>query len=84
MVSLNYSGGGRVYLTYLQAWKLLVNQPLQIPANAARYEWGRAGLFNLSASLKVVGEPAPTDPPQMLQDMSFIDDDREMLRDRAA
>ncbi|MEG3847568.1 hypothetical protein QT971_09075 [Microcoleus sp. herbarium19] len=43
------SGGGRVYLTYLQA-------------------------LNLKSEL------APTDPTRMLQDMSFIDDDREMLR----
>jgi hypothetical protein len=34
--------------------------------------WGRAGLYNLFASFKVVGEPASTDPTGMVPDLSSI------------
>ena len=33
-----YSGGGRVFVTYLQALKLLANPPLQATENGARCE----------------------------------------------
>jgi large subunit ribosomal protein L28 len=36
------------------------------------FSWGRAGLFNLFASFKAVGEPAPTGPTRMVPDLSYI------------
>ncbi len=33
--------------------------------------WGRAGLFNLFATRKAFGEPAPTAPTRMVQYLSY-------------
>jgi len=46
--------------------------------NRITFVVGRAGLFNLSASFKAQERTRPYFT-RMLQDMSFIDDDREML-----
>jgi hypothetical protein len=45
------------------------NQILQ-QCQQGDFSWGRAGLFNLFASFKAVGEPAPTGPTRMVQDVS--------------
>jgi hypothetical protein len=34
------------------------------------FSWGRAGLFNLSATRLAVGEPAPTGDPRMVQELN--------------
>lgn len=36
------------------------------------FSWGGAGLFNLSASFKAVGEPAPTALLRTVQALSYI------------